>query len=71
MPLRLRPLGGNYREGGRKRSNNNHSNSQHGDWHSGKYHATLFEKFNQARRPGIKGEPSVGLGMSIIKTIVE
>ena len=36
-----------------------------------KYHATLFEKFTRARRPGIKGEPSVGLGMSIIKTIVE
>ncbi len=31
----------------------------------------LFEKFNKARRPGVKGEPSVGLGMSIIKTIVE
>ena len=37
----------------------------------GKYHATLFEKFTTARREGIKGEPSVGLGMSIIKTIVE
>jgi two-component system, OmpR family, sensor histidine kinase VicK len=36
-----------------------------------KYHATLFDKFTRARRPGIKGEPSVGLGMSIIKTIVE
>ncbi len=36
-----------------------------------KYHDTLFEKFNKARRPGLKGEPSVGLGMSIIKTIVE
>ena len=36
-----------------------------------KHHATLFEKFTRARRPGIKGEPSVGLGMSIIKTIVE
>jgi two-component system sensor histidine kinase VicK len=31
----------------------------------------LFEKFTKARRPGLKGEPSVGLGMSIIKTIVE
>jgi two-component system sensor histidine kinase VicK len=31
----------------------------------------LFEKFTKARRPGIKGEPSVGLGMSISKTIVE
>ena len=37
----------------------------------GKYHATLFDKFTRARRTGIKGEPSVGLGMSIIKTIVE
>jgi two-component system sensor histidine kinase VicK len=37
----------------------------------GKYHSTLFDKFTHARRPGIKGEPSVGLGMSIIKTIVE
>lgn len=36
-----------------------------------KYHDTLFEKFTNARRPGIKGEPSIGLGMSIIKTIVE
>ena len=36
-----------------------------------KHHDLLFEKFTPARRPGIKGEPSVGLGMSIIKTIVE
>jgi two-component system sensor histidine kinase VicK len=36
-----------------------------------KYHATLFDKFTRARRTGIKGEPTVGLGMSIIKTIVE
>jgi two-component system, OmpR family, sensor histidine kinase VicK len=36
-----------------------------------KYHATLFDKFTTARRTGVKGEPSVGLGMSIIKTIVE
>jgi two-component system, OmpR family, sensor histidine kinase VicK len=36
-----------------------------------KYHEALFEKFNKARRPGLKGEPSVGLGMSIIKTIVD
>jgi two-component system sensor histidine kinase VicK len=35
------------------------------------FHATLFDKFGKARRVGIKGEPSVGLGMSIIKTIVE
>ncbi len=36
-----------------------------------KYHANLFEKFTKAKRRGLKGEPSVGLGMSIIKTIVE
>lgn len=36
-----------------------------------KFHATIFDKFNHARREGLKGEPSVGLGMSIIKTIVE
>lgn len=35
------------------------------------YHENLFEKFTEARRPGLKGEPSVGLGMSVIKTIVE
>jgi two-component system sensor histidine kinase VicK len=31
----------------------------------------LFDKFTKARRRGLKGEPSIGLGMSIIKTIVE
>jgi two-component system sensor histidine kinase VicK len=31
----------------------------------------LFDKFTKARRPGLRGEESVGLGMSIIKTIVE
>ena len=36
-----------------------------------KYHDTLFEKFTKARRTGLKGEYSTGLGMSIIKTIVE
>jgi len=36
-----------------------------------KFHARLFEKFSDSRRTGLKGEPSVGLGMSIIKTIVE
>ncbi|WP_230145323.1 MULTISPECIES: sensor histidine kinase KdpD [unclassified Pedobacter] len=35
------------------------------------YHATLFEKFTNARRNGLNGEQSTGLGMSIIKTIVE
>ncbi|MBC7922399.1 MAG: ATP-binding protein, partial [Ferruginibacter sp.] len=36
-----------------------------------KYHATLFEKFTKARRPGLKGEESVGLGMSIVKRLVD
>ncbi|MBC7920169.1 MAG: PAS domain-containing sensor histidine kinase [Ferruginibacter sp.] len=36
-----------------------------------KYHACLFDKFTKAGRPGLRNEPSVGLGMSIIKTIVE
>ena len=31
----------------------------------------LFDKFTRARRQGLKGEPSIGLGMSIIKTIIE
>ena len=31
----------------------------------------LFDRFTKARRPGIHGEPTNGLGMSIIKTIVE
>ncbi len=31
----------------------------------------LFDKFTKARRVGIHGEPTNGLGMSIIKTIVE
>lgn len=31
----------------------------------------LFDKFTKARREGVKGEKTVGLGMSIIKTIVE
>lgn len=31
----------------------------------------LFDKFTKARRTGIHGEPTTGLGMSIIKTIVE
>jgi two-component system sensor histidine kinase VicK len=35
------------------------------------HHDNLFDKFNSARRPGLKGQPSVGLGMSIVKTIVE
>jgi two-component system, OmpR family, sensor histidine kinase VicK len=36
-----------------------------------RYHAHLFEKFSPARREGLLGEPSTGLGMSIIRTIVE
>lgn len=31
----------------------------------------LFDKFTKARRTGLRGEPSTGLGMSLIKTIVE
>lgn len=33
--------------------------------------AGLFEKFTKARRPGLRGEKTTGLGMSIIRTIVE
>jgi two-component system sensor histidine kinase VicK len=33
--------------------------------------AELFEKFSPARRPGLRGERSTGLGMSLIKTTVE
>jgi two-component system sensor histidine kinase VicK len=36
-----------------------------------KYHAGLFEKFTSARRPGLHGEASHGLGMSIIKSIID
>jgi len=36
-----------------------------------KYHGSLFDKFTKARRPGLRQEPTTGLGMSIIKTIVE
>jgi two-component system sensor histidine kinase VicK len=31
----------------------------------------VFDRFTKARRPGLWGEESVGLGMSIIKRIVE
>jgi two-component system, OmpR family, sensor histidine kinase VicK len=31
----------------------------------------LFDKFTKARRPGLRGEKTVGLGMSVVKTIVE
>lgn len=30
-----------------------------------------FERFTKARRPGLKGEPTIGLGMSIVKSIVD
>jgi two-component system sensor histidine kinase VicK len=36
-----------------------------------KYHSTLFEKFNGARRAGLKGQPTIGLGMSVVKTIID
>ncbi|PRY10101.1 two-component system sensor histidine kinase VicK [Pontibacter ummariensis] len=36
-----------------------------------RYHQVLYDTFTQARRPGLKGEPTTGLGMSIVKTIVE
>jgi two-component system sensor histidine kinase VicK len=35
------------------------------------FQSSLFEKFNPARRPGLQGESSVGLGMSVIHTIIE
>ncbi|MGI4866307.1 MAG: ATP-binding protein [Janthinobacterium lividum] len=31
----------------------------------------LFERFTPARRPGLRGEPSTGLGLVLCKTIVE
>ncbi len=31
----------------------------------------IFDKFTKARRPGIHGEPTTGLGLSVIKTIIE
>jgi two-component system sensor histidine kinase VicK len=36
-----------------------------------KYHSVLFDKFTKARRSGLQGEESVGLGMSIVKRLVE
>lgn len=32
---------------------------------------TLFEAFTPARRPGLRGEPTTGLGLALCKTIVE
>jgi two-component system sensor histidine kinase VicK len=34
-------------------------------------HPVLFDRFTAARRPGLRGEAPVGLGLSIIKRIVE
>ena len=31
----------------------------------------LFEPFTKARRPGLRGEPTTGLGLVLCKTIVE
>jgi two-component system sensor histidine kinase VicK len=31
----------------------------------------LFERFTKARRSGLKGEETTGLGLSIVKRIVE
>ena len=33
--------------------------------------ADLFERFTAARRPGLRGEPTTGLGLALCKTIVE
>ncbi|MES3018085.1 MAG: HAMP domain-containing sensor histidine kinase, partial [Bacteroidota bacterium] len=35
------------------------------------FHSELFDKFTRARRKGLNGEPTLGLGLSIVKTIVE
>lgn len=35
------------------------------------FHEQIFEKFTPARRPGLRGEPTIGLGLAIIKTIIE
>lgn len=31
----------------------------------------IFDKFTSASRPGLSGEPTLGLGLSIVKTIIE
>ena len=36
-----------------------------------KLHPVLFERFTQARRPGLRGEPTTGLGLVLCKTITE
>jgi two-component system sensor histidine kinase VicK len=35
------------------------------------FHNLVFEKFTPAKRPGLRGEPTIGLGLYIIKMIVE
>jgi two-component system sensor histidine kinase VicK len=35
------------------------------------FHDGLFDKFTKARRKGLNGEPTIGLGLSIAKMIVE
>ncbi len=35
------------------------------------FHNSLFDKFTKARRKGLNGEPTIGLGLSIVKMIVE
>ncbi len=31
----------------------------------------IFDRFTKARRPGLRGEETTGLGLSIVKKIVE
>ena len=35
------------------------------------YKTGLFERFTKARRPGLRGEATTGLGLALCKTIVE
>ena len=37
----------------------------------GKFIPVLFDKFTAASRPGLDGEPTIGLGMSIVKMVTE
>lgn len=36
-----------------------------------KLHPVLFDRFTKARRPGLRGEPTTGLGLVLCKTITE
>jgi len=36
-----------------------------------KYQGVLFDKFTDASRTGLQGEPSIGMGMYVIKNIIE